>query len=44
LALLESGVVKVKPMISHEFPLEKVNEAFKTQLNKELSIKVLVKP
>jgi threonine dehydrogenase-like Zn-dependent dehydrogenase len=29
LALLESGVVKVKPMISHEFLLEKVNEAFK---------------
>lgn len=44
LELLESGVVRVKPMISHEFPLEKVNEAFKVQLNKESSVKVLVKP
>lgn len=44
LELLELKIVKVKPIISHEFPLERVKEAFELQRNREASVKVLIKP
>ncbi len=42
--LLQSGKVDTRPMITHEFPLEKIKEAFDTQLESDDAIKVLVKP
>lgn len=42
--MLASGKVKVKPLISHEFPLEKSKEAFETQMRAGESVKVLTKP
>lgn len=42
--LLQSGKVNTKPLITHEFPLDKVKEAFETQLWAEDAIKVIVKP
>jgi 2-desacetyl-2-hydroxyethyl bacteriochlorophyllide A dehydrogenase len=42
--LLKSGKVDTKPMITHEFPLDKTKEAFNTQLESKDAIKVLVKP
>ena len=42
--LIASGKVKVKPLISHEFPVEKITEAFETQINAGESVKVLIKP
>jgi len=42
--LLQSGKVNTKPLITHEFPLDKIKEAFETQLADEDAIKVLVKP
>ena len=42
--LLQSGKVNTKPLITHEFPLDKTKEAFEIQLGAEDAIKVLVKP
>jgi 2-desacetyl-2-hydroxyethyl bacteriochlorophyllide A dehydrogenase len=42
--LLNRGVVKAAPLITHREPLEKVDDAFGVQLQKDQSIKVLVKP
>jgi threonine dehydrogenase-like Zn-dependent dehydrogenase len=42
--LLASGKVNVKPLISHEFPLDNIMEAFEVQTKPEQSIKVLIKP
>ena len=42
--LLASGKVNAKPLISHQFPLDKIMEAFEVQINPEQSIKVIVKP
>lgn len=42
--LVTSGKVKLKPMISHEYPIEKINEAFKMAANTNESVRVLVKP
>jgi threonine dehydrogenase-like Zn-dependent dehydrogenase len=42
--LLNSGTAKATPLITHREPLEKVDEAFGVQLQKDRSIKVLVKP
>ena len=44
LELIRSGKVDRKPLITHEFPLDRVKEAFETQLNYEEAIKVLLKP
>ncbi len=41
--LLQTGRVNTKPFVSHEFPLEKVKEAFETQLGAQDAVKVLVK-
>ena len=42
--LLASGKVNAKPLISHQFPLDKIMEAFEVQTNPEQSIKVIIKP
>jgi len=44
LELIRSGKVDRKPLITHEFPLEKAKEAYETQLRAEEAIKVLIKP
>jgi threonine dehydrogenase-like Zn-dependent dehydrogenase len=41
--LIKNSTVKIKPLISHEFPLEKINEAFETQAKPDESVKVLIK-
>lgn len=41
--LMAKGWVRAKPLISHVFPLEKVKEAFDTQLKVPDAVKVLVK-
>jgi threonine dehydrogenase-like Zn-dependent dehydrogenase len=42
--LLASGKVNAKPLISHQFPLDSILEAFEIQTNPEQSIKVIIKP
>lgn len=42
--LMRDRIVDTRPMITHEFPLEKVKAAFEAQLGDEGAIKVLVKP
>lgn len=42
--LLESGKVDTRPLITHQFPLDKVKEAFDTQVDSDDAVKVLVKP
>lgn len=42
--LVASGAVDRKPLISHEFPLEKASDAYETQLMAEEAVKVLIKP
>jgi len=44
IGLLVDGKVKVKPLISHEFPVDRIMEAFEVQTRPEQSIKVLIKP
>lgn len=42
--LIRSGKVDRKPLITHEFPLDRAKEAYETQLRAEEAIKVLFKP
>lgn len=42
--LLKTGKVNSKPLITHEFPLDRAKEAFEAQLKTDESIKVLIKP
>lgn len=42
--LINEKRVNLKPLISHEFPLEEIRKAFETASNTEVSVKVLVKP
>ncbi len=42
--LIQSGKVDRKPLITHEFPLEKASDAYETQLRTEEAIKVVLKP
>jgi 2-desacetyl-2-hydroxyethyl bacteriochlorophyllide A dehydrogenase len=44
MGLIESGAVKVKPLISHEFPLDEIMPAFDVQTKPSESVKVMVKP
>ena len=44
LKLLTSGKIDASNFITHEFPLEKITEAFNKQLDSNESIKVLIKP
>ena len=44
LDLIHTGKVNVKPLITHEFPLDQINEAFEAATGRDDSIKVMVKP
>ena len=44
LALMQAGKVNTKPLITHQFSLDDINEAFETALKRDEAIKVLVKP
>jgi 2-desacetyl-2-hydroxyethyl bacteriochlorophyllide A dehydrogenase len=44
LDLLSSGRIDRRPLITHEFPLERASEAYETQLKAEEAVKVLLKP
>jgi len=41
---LGAGKVNTKPLISHEFPLDKAKEAFETQLKPDEAVKIVIKP
>jgi 2-desacetyl-2-hydroxyethyl bacteriochlorophyllide A dehydrogenase len=42
--LISSGKVKVKALVTHTFPLDRIQEAFKTQARTDEAVKVLIKP
>jgi 2-desacetyl-2-hydroxyethyl bacteriochlorophyllide A dehydrogenase len=42
--LVRTGRIRIKPFITHHFPLEQVTEAFETQLRSDVSGKVIVAP
>lgn len=42
--MLAKGKVNVKALISHQYPLDKIMEAFEIQTKPDQSIKVLIKP
>jgi len=42
--LMKTGKINSLPLITHEFPLDKIQEAFKTQMNPDETIKVIIKP
>jgi threonine dehydrogenase-like Zn-dependent dehydrogenase len=44
ITLVKSGKVKLKPLISHIFPLARWEEAFHTAADNRTSLKVLIKP
>ncbi len=44
LELIASGKIDRRPLISHEFPLERAPEAYEMQLRPSEAIKVLIKP
>jgi threonine dehydrogenase-like Zn-dependent dehydrogenase len=44
LELMATKKVDMSKLISHEFPLDKIKEAFETQCNTGESVKVLIKP
>lgn len=41
--LLEKGLVRVKPLITHHYPLEKIHEAFDTMESRR-GMKIVVHP
>ena len=42
--LVRSGRVRLQPIVTHRFPLDRIAEAFETQMNTPLSGKVIVAP
>ncbi len=44
LDLMRTGKVDRKPLVTHEFPLDRAKDAYETQLKVEEAIKVLIKP
>ena len=44
ITLVKSGKIKLKPLISHVFPLSRWEEAFHTAADSRTSLKVLIKP
>lgn len=44
IGLLKTGKVNTRPLVTHEYPLDKTKEAFEAQLWADESIKVLIKP
>lgn len=44
ISLLQQGRVLAAPLVTHAFPLRQIDEAFRTQLDKDVSVKVQVTP
>lgn len=44
IALMESGKINAKPLVTHRFPLDKVKDAFETQIKSRDAIKVVINP
>lgn len=44
LQMLADGRIKAAPLVTHTFPLDQIEQAFRTQLDKDISIKVQVTP
>ena len=42
--LMATGQVKTKDLITHQFPIDNIKEAFEAQLDSDKAIKVLIKP
>ena len=42
--LMKAGKVKDKQVVTHTFPLDRINEAFETAINTKESIKVMIEP
>jgi threonine dehydrogenase-like Zn-dependent dehydrogenase len=42
--LLKVGKIKAEQVVSHIYPLDKINEAYEMQMNVQESIKVMVEP
>ena len=42
--LMKTGKVNTEPWITHQFPLDRINEAFAAALNRDESVKVMVEP
>lgn len=42
--LMAQGRIDAKALLSHEFPLDEINEAFRMAANPDESIKVVLKP
>lgn len=44
LQMLSDGRITAAPLVTHTYPLEQIEQAFRTQLDKDISIKVQVAP
>ncbi len=44
LELMRAGKIDTRSLVTHEFPLDKINEAFETQAKPEEAVKVVIKP
>jgi threonine dehydrogenase-like Zn-dependent dehydrogenase len=42
--LIKSGKITDKHVVTHRFPLDKINEAFETAANSSESVKVMIEP
>ena len=42
--VMKAGKVKDKQVVTHTFPLDRINEAFDTAVNTNESIKVMIEP
>ena len=42
--LMKAGRIKDKQVVTHTFPLDKINEAFETAMDPSESIKVIIEP
>ncbi|UCF84913.1 MAG: hypothetical protein JSV50_04585, partial [Desulfobacteraceae bacterium] len=42
--LIEAGKITDKQVVTHTFPLDRINEAFETAGNTQESIKVMIEP
>ena len=42
--LMRAGKINTQPLITHQFPLDKITEAFAMQARPEEAVKVVIKP
>jgi threonine dehydrogenase-like Zn-dependent dehydrogenase len=42
--LIKAGKITDKQVVTHTFPLDRINEAFETAMNPSESIKVMIEP